>query len=181
MKTEPAVHPAANASLWVPGLITPRAQTSGTMFPPESWKGTCRSGARRLWKPALSLSGLPSTVGEQKPLKSHCRAGSEHSWNFRNEITLKMEWREVYTTINKVVYGRSGFQMCACLLACGGASTTEIAEGNSVDTVEVVEGKGQIIWCFISKGRADRKRPAGKIYVPTAGTRPLPLRNCIPA
>lgn len=41
------------------------------------------------------------------------------------------------------------------------------------DTVEDVEGKVQITWCFISKGRADRKRPALRIYVQLAGTRPL--------
>lgn len=26
----------------------------------------------------------------------------EHSWNFRDEITLKVEWHEVYTAINKL-------------------------------------------------------------------------------
>lgn len=41
------------------------------------------------------------------------------------------------------------------------------------ETVEDVEGKGQITWYFISKGRADRKRPALRIYVQLAGTRPL--------
>lgn len=44
------------------------------------------------------------------------------------------------------------------------------------DTVEDVEGEGQIIWCFISKGRTDRKRPALKIYVQLADTRPQPIR-----
>lgn len=53
-------------------------------------------------------------------------------------------------------------------------------KGNSEDTVEDVEGKGQIIWCFISKGRTDRKRPALKIYAQLAGTRPRPIRYCIP-
>lgn len=47
---------------------------------------------------------------------------------------------------------------------------------NSADTAEDVEGKEQIIWCFIYKGRTDRKRPAVKIYVLLAGTRPRPLR-----
>lgn len=70
--------------------------------------------------------------------------------------------------------------MCASLLASGGVSTDERAEGNSVDTAEDVEGKEQIIWCFISKGRTDRKRPAVEIYVQLAGTRPQPLRYCIP-
>lgn len=91
-----------------------------------------------------------------------------------------MEWYEVCTPINKLECGRAGFQMCASLLACGGVSTNERAEVNSEDTVGDVEGKGQIIWCFISKGRADRKRPALSIYVELAGTRPRPIRYCIP-
>lgn len=47
------------------------------------------------------------------------------------------------------------------------------------DGVEEVEGEGQIIWCFISKGRADRKRPARKIYVQRADTRPQPVRDSV--
>lgn len=70
--------------------------------------------------------------------------------------------------------------MCASLLACGGVSANEKAKGNSVDTVEDAERKAQIIWCFISNGRADRKRPVLKIYVQMAGTRPLPLRYYSP-
>lgn len=50
------------------------------------------------------------------------------------------------------------------------------AKGNSVDTAEDVEGKEQIIWCFISRGRSDRKRPALKIYVQLAGKRPTSIR-----
>lgn len=107
MSSEPAVHPTVNASLWVPGLITPRAQTSGTMFPPETRRRTCRTRARRLWKPALSLTGLPFSAGEQKPFKSHWQAGLEHFWNLCDEITLKMEWHEVYTAINKLECGRA--------------------------------------------------------------------------
>lgn len=86
---------------------------------------------------------------------------------------LKTEWHEVYTTINKLECGRARFQMCMSLLACGGVSTVEKKKPKETeDTVEDVEGKGKIIWCFISKGRADRKRPAVTIYVQLAGTRP---------
>lgn len=50
------------------------------------------------------------------------------------------------------------------------------------DTVDV-EGAGQIICCFISKGRADRKRPAPTIYAQLARTHPLkqtvPLKHVV--
>lgn len=89
-----------NAFLWVPGLIASTVRRSDTVFPPESWSRTCRSRARRLWKPTLSFTGLLSTAGEQKPLKSHWRSGSKHLWNFRDEITLK----------NGVAWGLHGYQ-----------------------------------------------------------------------
>lgn len=92
---------------------------------------------------------------------------------------LKMESREVYTDINKLQCGRAGFKMCARLMACGGVRKK--TGGNSVDTVEDVKGNRQIIWCFIPKGRTDGKRPALKIYVQTAGTRPEPRRYYFPA
>lgn len=53
-----------------------------------------------------------------------------------------------------------------------GMRWSEKAGRTSVDTVEDVEGNAQIIWCFIPKGMTDRKRPAMKIYVQIAGTRP---------
>lgn len=40
------------------------------------------------------------------------------------------------------------------------------------DTAKDVEKKGQITWCFISKGRANRKRPILRIYVQLTGTHP---------
>ena len=50
------------------------------------------------------------------------------------------------------------------------------------DTVDV-EGARQIICRFISEGRADRKRPAVRIYVQLARTHPLkqtiPLKHVV--
>lgn len=45
------------------------------------------------------------------------------------------------------------------------------------DAVKDVEGKGQIIWCLIMKGRADRKRPVLMTYVQLAKRYCIPLNS----
>lgn len=96
MRSGPATHPAANASLRVPGLITPSAETPSTMFPPGSWGRTCRSRARAFMKAC--------TVFRWN--KSHLKVTGELLGSTRGTSAirslLKMEWHEVYATINKL-------------------------------------------------------------------------------
>lgn len=77
-------------------------------------------------------------------------------------------------TINKPKRGSARFQMCARLLVSG----VEFQPMKTEDTGGDEEGREQIIWCFISKGRTDGKRPAVKIYV--QHTPSPPLRYFIP-
>lgn len=108
----PPCTPLWTPFLWHPELITPRARTLGTMFPPESWRRTCRSRASLLWKPALSSTGLPSLTAN----KSHLKVTGELVWTALGTSAMRsplnVEWHEVYATINNPECGRAAFQMC---------------------------------------------------------------------
>lgn len=80
-----------------------------------------------------------------------------------------MGWHEVYTAINKLESRVSD----VCEFAAMRWEFLPMKKPR--DIAEDVEGDGQIIWCFISKGRTDRKRPALKIYGQPADTRPEPM------
>ena len=70
--------------------------------------------------------------------KSHLKVTGELLGSTRGTSAirslLKMEWHEVYATINKLQsWGFLlffFFQMCTCLLACGRISTEAEAKGN---------------------------------------------------
>lgn len=67
-----------------------------------------------------------------------------------------MECHEVYMTFSKLKHGRAGFPMCMSPLACGGGEPMKTSK-ETEDTVPDEEKKGQIIWCLICLGRANKK------------------------
>lgn len=147
MRSGPATHPAANASLRVPGLITPSAETPGTMFPPGSWGRTCRSRARAFMKAC--------TVFRWN--KSHLKVTGELLGSTRGTSAirslLKMEWHEVYATINKLQSWGFCFFFFRCVRVCWRVVAFQPRQKpkETEDTADV-EGARQIICCFISEG-----------------------------